>query len=927
MDTLSLSLGVVARDAQMQPVECLGQMFKCDQARRDYYLDLLAKKLKDPEFRKIPGFPKGTDEAILRMSDPPYYTACPNPFLGEFVERYKHSYDLAEEYRREPFAVDISEGKTDSLYRAHSYHTKVPHLAIVPFILHYTKPGDIVLDGFCGSGMTGVAGQWCETAPTRYRTELEAEWKRDGRKPPEWGTRRVVLGDLSPAATFIAANYNIPFDVEGFSKSAQKLLDAVEDEFGWMYETLHSTGESTGRINYTVWSEVFVCHECSNEIIFLREAFDPERQTIEKQIRCPTCGVTATKEQMSIQFESFLDGPRHVVGRRPRRIPVKINYNVGSSRYEKEPDANDLDILKRIAEMDAATRLPILDLPDCQMTRVGRMRTTQTTAVSHMFLPRPSQSLASLWSKAEAIQDARLRNMLIFFIEQAIRGVSTLNSYRPSGFSQTSQWISGIYYVPSQHSECSPWYILEGKKKRLERTFSQQFNSPERCLITTGDCSRISIPDSSVDYIFTDPPFGENIYYADLNFLVESWHQVLTNIGNEAIVDRVRKKQIAQYQDLICSCFQEYHRVLKPGHWMTVVFSNSKNAIWRSIQEAMGVAGFVVADVRTLDKQQGSFRQSTSSAVKQDLVISAYKPTNMLESRFTLGSTMIEDVWSFVSEHLSNVPVFVTSSGDEADIITERTAQLLHDRMIAFFVQRRVAVPISGPDFFTGLDQRYPMRDSMYFLPDQISEYDYRRTAVSELRQLDLFVQDEASATQWIRRQLHSKPQTFQDLQPQFMQQLQAWSKYERTIELKEILELNFLRYDGKGPVPSQIHSYLSKNFKLLRKRDKHDSLLKSQAIDRWYVPDPSKEGDLHRLRTRAMLREFDEYRASTQHRIRQFRTEAVRVGFKHCYDAQDYRTIVNVARKLPEQVIQEDDKLLMYYDVATMRLGDPEEE
>ena len=215
----------------------------------------------------------------------------------------------------------------------------------------------------------------------------------------------------------------------------------------------------------------------------------------------------------------------------------------------------------------------------------------------------------------------------------------------------------------------------------------------------------------------------------------------------------------------------------------------------------------------------------------------------------------------------------------------------------------------------------------MYFLPDQISEYDRRRTTVSELKQLDLFVQDEASATQWIRQQLQSKPQTFQDLQPQFMQQLQAWAKHEKTVELKEILNLNFLCYDGDGPVPSQIHSYLSTNFKLFRKRDKDDSLLKAKALDRWYVPDPSKDGDVQKLRTRALLREFDEYRSTRQQRIRQFRTEAVRVGFKHCYDEREYRTIVDVAQKLPEQVVQEDEKLLMYYDVATMRLGDTEED
>ena len=159
----------------------MGLTFDSDEARRRHFAERLREKLKDPDFRKQEGFPQGTDEDILRMSDPPYYTACPNPFLEDFVRCYGRPYDPAEPYQREPFAVDTSVGKTDALYKAHGYHTKVPHLAIVPSILHYTKPGDIVLDGFAGSGMTGVAAQWCGVAPAEYRKQLELEWKKDGR--------------------------------------------------------------------------------------------------------------------------------------------------------------------------------------------------------------------------------------------------------------------------------------------------------------------------------------------------------------------------------------------------------------------------------------------------------------------------------------------------------------------------------------------------------------------------------------------------------------------------------------------------------------------------------------------------------------------------------------------------------------------------
>ena len=312
-------------------VECLGLTFESDDARREHFLQRLRERL--PELRKRPDFPKGEDENILRMSDPPYYTACPNPFLAEFVEHCGTPYDRAEEYHREPFAVDVSVGKTDPLYRAHGYHTKVPYLAIVPSILHYTEPGDIVLDGFCGSGMTGVAAQWCGAAPEEYRRTLEKEWKDQGREPPKWGARRAVLGDLSPAATFIAANYNIPFDVDEFAEAAKQLLDDVEKDIGWMYETLHGDGQTKGRINYTVWSEVFSCPDCGGEVVFGKEAVDARTKKVKKEFPCPECGAVLTKNRLEKIWLSRYDTVLERYVRGFKRIPILIEYSVDNKKY------------------------------------------------------------------------------------------------------------------------------------------------------------------------------------------------------------------------------------------------------------------------------------------------------------------------------------------------------------------------------------------------------------------------------------------------------------------------------------------------------------------------------------------------------------------------------------------------------------------
>ena len=916
-------------EATIDPVECLGQTFENDSARRTYYLGLLAKRLKDPAFRQQEGFPQGTDAAILAMSDPPYYTACPNPWLAEFVAHYGKPYDPAVKYSREPLAIDVSVGKTDAIYKAHSYHTKVPHLAIVPSILHYTQPGDVVLDGFSGSGMTGVAAQWCGTAPSSYRFELEQAWKKEGRAAPQWGARRAVLNDLSPAATFIGANYNIPFDVDAFAKAGKQLLKELEQDIGWMYETLHSDGKTKGRIEYTVWSEVFSCPECAGAVNFLDEALEDESKRVREVFPCPHCGAELNKDRLERVLETRTDPATGQSWQRVKFQPSIIAYTVGKTRYEKAPDADDLATLAKIDALPLPASVPTTRFPIEAMYHGSRIAPKGFTNIHHFYLPRAAQAMGALWAKAQAHPDARIRGFLLFMVEQAIWGLSVLNRYQPiqqgrPGGSQVNRQLNGVYYIASQHSECSPWYNLGGKLDRLIKAFGNFKVSPGNAAINTGTAARLPLADSSIDYIFTDPPFGENIYYADLNFLVEAWHGVTTDAKPEAIIDKFKHKALPDYQRLMQQCFAEYNRVLKPGRWMTVVFSNSKAAVWNAIQVALQQAGFVVAEVTALDKVQGSYRQVTSTtAVKQDLVISAYKPNGGLEDRFKNSGATVESAWDFVQTHLRNLSVTKAKNG-ELEFIVERDPRRIFDRMVAWFVRHDAPVPLSTDEFLSSLRNRFPERDGMVFLAEQVAEYDKKRAQVAQAPQMELFVSDERSAIDWAADYLKARPSTYQDIHPEFIKQLGAgWKKHETRPELSALLEANFLRFDGTGEVPSQIHRYLSTNYHDLRGLEKNDPRLIAKAQDRWYVPDPNKAQDLEKKREKALLKEFEVYRSFTGRKIKESRLEVLRAGFRAAWAGKDYATILAIANKLPDETLQEDEKLLTLYDMALTRTED----
>jgi len=838
-------------------------------------------------------------------------------------------YDAAVKYSREPLAIDVSVGKTDAIYKAHSYHTKVPHLAIVPSILHYTQPGDVVLDGFAGSGMTGVAAQWCGTAPSGYRFEVEQAWKKEGRAAPKWGARRAVLNDLSPAATFIGANYNIPFDVDSFAKAGKQLLNDVEQDIGWMYETLHTDGKTKGRIEYTVWSEVFSCPECAGEVIFLDEALDQESKRVRDAFPCPHCSAGLTKKKLERLYITRLDSATGNATSTPKRVPSLIAYRIGKTKYEKKPDAADFVLLQNIDALPLPGDVPVVAFPYADMWEAPRMRDKGITHTHHMFLPRAAQAMGALWAKAQAYPEARIRGFLTFMVEQAIWGTTVLARYAPTHFSQVNQYLAGVYYVSSQHAECSPWYILDGKLDRLVKAFSHFNSVAGGAAITTGTAARLPLSDDCIDYIFTDPPFGENLPYAELNFIVEAWHGVMTQARLDAIVDRAKENRAAQkslddYRGLMADCFTEYFRVLKPGRWMTVVFSNTQAAVWNSLHAAMQGAGFVIANVSFLDKQQGSFKAVTTSvAVKQDHVISAYKPNGGLEQRFAQSGATPESAWDFVETHLRHLPCVKFKNGN-LEHIADRDPRILFDRMVAWFFRHGVPVPLSSQEFQDALRNRFPERDGMVFLPEQVAGYDKKRAQSAQAPQMEMFVSDERSAIDWLSDFLKSRPSTYSEVHPEFIRQLgTGWKKHETRPELSALLEANFLRYDGSGDVPSQIHSYLSTNHKDMRGLEKSDPRLIAKAGDRWFVPDPNNAKQLEEKREKALLKEFNTYRSFTGRKIKESRLEVLRAGFRAAWASKDYATIISIANKLPEETLQEDEKLLTLYDLALTRTED----
>lgn len=665
-------------------------------------------------------------------------------------------------------------------------------------------------------------------------------------------------------------------------------------------------------------------------------------------IACPACGNQVKTRDGNRFRDSHYDKWIGTTTNLAKTTMELLSYKVGN-RVQREAATNaDRTLELSIGEQEVHLTPEELGYTHMTHERNNLPDNWGITHIHHFYTRRNYVAL----DRMSSIKDRTLRLHLLFatfsFFENSgtRRNRFYVDKRRPSG--SPIGPLSNTLYVPGMQVETNyAKKILSG----LEAIQKVKGSWPigQAVISTQSATSMGGIPDSSVDFIFTDPPFGGNINYSDQSILAEWWLRVRTSVEKEAITNTAQSKGLPEYEGLMTAVFREYFRVLKPGRWIVVEFHNSSNAVWVAIQNAMQKSGFVVGSVNLLDKIQSTLHQDHKvNAVEKDLAICAYRPNAQLELRFRKSSGNPETVWEFVRSHLENLPI-VKASGGALEFIPERDPRILYDRMVAFCLVHETPVPMSFGEFNAKLAESLAEREGMVFLPNQVVVFDKRLAQSGKLEQLPVFVEDERSAIDWIRRFLRVRPSTYQEIHPEFTKQISAsWKRFESRPELRELLEQNFICYSGIGDVPGQIHSYLSTQNKDLRNLIKEDARLKQRAKDRWFVPDPGKLIDMEALRNLRLLRDFwglctelgIEVRdssvdsllpsmrgrrvsgANRTKRVSKLRTEAVRLGFKECFSTKKYHVILEVAALLPDNVVAEDEQLQMILDMAEMRAG-----
>lgn len=477
-------------------------------------------------------------------------------------------------------------GKNTYTYDAHTYHTKVPPQGIAEILRGYLPSGGgLVLDPFAGSGMTGVAssvtGNDC------------------------------ILNELSPAACFIAHGFTGSLAPGVLAAAVNDVLAETQTLRRRLYTTTCRECGRPTELLYTVWSYKVVCPECTFDFPIWdacrRYGRTVREHKILSRFDCPSCGRSLSKSRL----------------RRTVAVPVEVGYKCCGSRQREinhPPDAADLRIIEnaQAALQEWRQSVPHVKVPDGLNLRqpVGH----GLDSVEKWYTPRNLAALGCLWDTINRVEDLELAPQLGFAFTSLYRRVTRLSEFRFWGGSGNTAHLN----VPFIFDEANVFLAFARKARTIEdhiETTTAAYRG--QIAVVNGSATDLSfLPDRSIDLIFTDPPFGGNINYSDMNFLWEAWLGRFTDTAQEAIINKLQGKGEEEYRQLMAASLRECARVLRPGAPLLLVFMNSSKRVWQALQHAISDAGLCIAQADAFDKRHGTFKQFVSpNTAGMDLIL------------------------------------------------------------------------------------------------------------------------------------------------------------------------------------------------------------------------------------------------------------------------------------------------------------------
>jgi 16S rRNA G966 N2-methylase RsmD len=571
------------------------------------------------------------------------------------------------------------------LFNAFSYPTKISPEGVALFIATHTQPGDTVLDVFAGSGATGIAAKLCD-APTPAMLARAAELDLT----PTWGPRYAVLYDVSVIGSLVADVMCNPPDPAAFERAARELVAGVRSTHGSIYDAAAPGGE-TGALRHIIWSDILVCPGCGHQVSYWDAAVGRAPVCLASTFRCPACKGQHAVDSAARATETVFDPLIGEVLTRRRRVPTWVYGRTGSARWSREANSGDRALAASSAEAPLPRSAPVQPLDWGDLYRAGYH--TGMSHLHHFYTERNFCVLAHLWDAIDSF-DAALQPALRMLVLSFNASHSTLMTrvvvkHGLSDFVLTGAQ-SGVLYVSALPVEKNVLDGVERKINTLKDAFALVDGSKSRVRVVNRSSTDLDLPDGSVHYVFTDPPFGDFIPYSEINQINELWLGTTTDREAEAIISTAGGKDVQTYGVLLATIFAEVGRVLADAGLATVVFHSARAAVWQALTSALADAGLTIRTTGVLDKTQITFKQVVSSTVvRGDPLILLDKSESPTSDR---PSTVAELVAA------------VVANARGSDAPGEKTRERLFSRFVTRCLLEGMPVPLDVGEFNRLLD-------------------------------------------------------------------------------------------------------------------------------------------------------------------------------------------------------------------------------
>ena len=509
------------------------------------------------------------------------------------------------------FSKPLPSTRGGSFYNTFPYPTKISPEAIAVYIASATNPDDTVLDAFAGSGSTGIAALLAE-----HPTEKMQETANALGVEPIWGKRNAILYEIGTYAAFATKTITNRLTAAEYARAVDDFIKKAEKLASGMYAAKSPDGRD-GYIRYAIWTEVLICPECDAEIEYFKNGTSRNPATFYDKIECPHCHRTSLVEAMSFATEEHYDKLLKKTILRKKRKIAWVYGTSGKENWDRIATEDDIALVQKLEKEFSPSDDP-RKIEWGDLHRAGSH--FGISHLHHFYTSRNYLVMSELWKLAECYpeREANALKLLLLSYNGAHCTLMTriVAKHDSRDFVLTGAQ-SGVLYISKLPVEKN---ILLGLRRKA-KPFQEAYKMLEKCHGTVEvrniSSEFMSEPDKSIDFVFTDPPFGDFIPYAEVNQINELWLPAVTERSSEVIISAAQNKDVDTYRNMLARVFGEIRRVTKDDRPIAVVFHAAKAAVWGAFSEAIQISGLEIKQSSFLDKTQASFKQVVSKTSVQ----------------------------------------------------------------------------------------------------------------------------------------------------------------------------------------------------------------------------------------------------------------------------------------------------------------------